>query len=71
MGNDIDDDVLDEITFDDDDFDELLKDDVTLDDSKQVKEKIKFDKPFVFVKNIFIFPEDKVSEFKKKIYAAT
>lgn len=71
LGNDIDDDVLDEITFDDDDFDELLKDDVTLDDSKQVKEKIKFDKPFVFVKNIFIFPEDKVSEFKKKIYAAT
>jgi hypothetical protein len=62
---------MDEITFDDDDLDDLLRDD----DEDEIKTKkelvVDVEKPFIFVKDIYVFPEDKVSEFKKKIYVAT
>ena len=62
---------LDDITFGDDDLEDLLKD-YEEDESKTKKELIvDVEKPFIFVKDIYVFPEDKVSEFKKKIYAAT
>jgi hypothetical protein len=62
---------MDEITFDDDDLDDLLRDDEE-DEIKTKKEMVvDVEKPFIFVKDIYVFPEDKVSEFKKKIYVST
>jgi hypothetical protein len=61
---------LDEITFDDDDIDDLLKDVGDVDNVKTSGIVI-VEKPFVVVKKIYVFPEDKVSEFKKKIYIST
>lgn len=59
---------IDEITFDDDDLNDLLKEDY---DKPEIKEKMDIEKPFIYVKDIHVFPEDKISEFKKKIYIAT
>jgi hypothetical protein len=58
-----------EITFDDDDLDTLLEDDTDAVETK--KESISVEKKFIVVDDIYILPEDKISEFKKKIYIAT
>lgn len=68
--NDIDSNTFGEITFDDDDFNELLEEDVDMDE-KKIQKIVSVEKPYIVVKDIFIFPEDKVSDFKNKIYAAT
>lgn len=62
---------MDEITFDDDDLDDLLKDDDENEIETKKESVVDVEKPFIFVKDIYVFPEDKVSEFKKKIYVAT
>ena len=62
---------VDEINFDDDDLYTMLNDD----DYDGVLEKkhdtVDVEEPFIYISNIHIYPEDKISEFKKKIYAAT
>lgn len=64
---------IDGITFDEEDMDELLKDNDEVSDnlSKKKEDEVKVEKPFIVVNDIYIFPEDKISEFKKKIYIAT
>jgi hypothetical protein len=66
--DDADDIDVDEITFDNDDMDDILKDD---DEDEKKKDTVIVEKPFIFVKDIYVFPEDKVSEFKRKIYIAS
>lgn len=60
-----------DITFDDEELESLFKEDID-DESKIVEsDKPVVEKPFSVVTNIFIFPEDKISDFKKKIFAET
>jgi hypothetical protein len=69
LENDIED--IDEILFDDNDLDEILKDDSDIVEQKASSDIFNVEKPFIFIKDIYIFPEDKISEFKKKIHIAT
>jgi hypothetical protein len=71
--DDDEDDVIDgvDIGFEDDEINDILNDDLDTISVAKEKNKILVDKPHIFVNDIFILPEDKISEFKKKIYTAT
>lgn len=56
---------LDDIMFDDDDIKDLLA------EEPSIKETTQIEKPFIVIEDIHIFPEDKISEFKKKIFVST
>ena len=72
----MDEDDIDDIEFDDDEIENMLKEEVKDDDIDQINEIYQTDETniqgsYTIVSDIFIFPEDKISDFKKKIFIQT